>query len=229
MYILYTCVYHTIWCVNSACLLWWTGSRVVICRVIRVSNISHSVGVHCRLNCLPCHPQWNRCCLSYSIAVMTAVTPLRWQYSYCNLALSHRMVTSPNGNIFRGTGPLCGEFTGPRNFDIFFDLLPNKRLSKQLWGWWFETPSNLLWRHCNGYVLSTHFRESNNDHVVFRSFSRAHVDITNIVGWQLVRTTSSISQVEVCYNVCRSHCICFFVLIAEPEAFQYCVGFLGQH
>ena len=25
----------------------------------------------------------------------------------------------------------------------------NKRLSKQSWGWWFETPSSSLWHHCN--------------------------------------------------------------------------------
>ena len=25
----------------------------------------------------------------------------------------------------------------------------NKRLSKQSWGWWFETPSHSIWRHCN--------------------------------------------------------------------------------
>ena len=30
-----------------------------------------------------------------------------------------------------------------------FDLHLNKRLSKQPWGWWFETPSLSLWRHCN--------------------------------------------------------------------------------
>ena len=67
------------------------------------------------------------------------------------------MMTSSNGNIFRVTGPLCGEFTGPgefptqrpvtRSFDVCFDL--NKRLSKQPWGWWFETPPWSLWRHCN--------------------------------------------------------------------------------
>ena len=39
-----------------------------------------------------------------------------------------------------------------RSFDVFFDLHPNKRLSKQWWGWWFETPSSPLWRHCNGAV-----------------------------------------------------------------------------
>ena len=69
------------------------------------------------------------------------------------------MMTSSNGNIFRLTGRLCGEFTGPgefsaqrpvtRSFDVFFDLRLNKRLSKQPWGWWFETPSWSLWRQCN--------------------------------------------------------------------------------
>ena len=69
------------------------------------------------------------------------------------------IMTSSNGNIFRVTGSLCWEFTGPgefpaqrpvtRTFDVFFDLRPNKRLSKQWWGWWFETLSSPLWRHCN--------------------------------------------------------------------------------
>ena len=27
-----------------------------------------------------------------------------------------------------------------------------KRLSKQSWGWWFETPSCPLWRHCNDHL-----------------------------------------------------------------------------
>ena len=36
-----------------------------------------------------------------------------------------------------------------RSFDVFFDLRPNKRLSEQRWGWWFETPSSPLWRQCN--------------------------------------------------------------------------------
>ena len=57
------------------------------------------------------------------------------------------MMTSSNGDIFRVTGPLCGEFTGPRSFDVFFDLRLNKRLSKQSWGCWFDTPSSPLWRH----------------------------------------------------------------------------------
>ena len=65
------------------------------------------------------------------------------------------MMTSSNGNIFRVTGPLCGEFTGPgerpvtRSFGVFFDLRLNEPLSKQSWGWWFETLSRSLWRHRN--------------------------------------------------------------------------------
>ena len=77
------------------------------------------------------------------------------------------MMTSSNGNIFRVTGPLCGEFTGPgefptqrpvrRSFDVFFDLRLNKPLSKQSWGRWFETLSRPLWRHRNaGWVMSLH-------------------------------------------------------------------------
>ena len=36
-----------------------------------------------------------------------------------------------------------------RSFDVFVDLRPNKRLSKQWWGWWFETPSRQSWHHCD--------------------------------------------------------------------------------
>ena len=57
--------------------------------------------------------------------------------------------------ICAGNSPVPGEFPAKRpvtrSFDVFFDLRPDKRLSKQPWGWWFETPSWSLWRQCNGY------------------------------------------------------------------------------
>ena len=72
------------------------------------------------------------------------------------------MMTSWNGNISRVTGHLCGKFTGPgefpaqkpvtRSFDFLFYLRLNKRLSKQSWCWWFETPSRSLCRHRNDLV-----------------------------------------------------------------------------
>ena len=73
-------------------------------------------------------------------------------------------MTSSNGNIFRVTGHLCGEFTGVSptqkpvtlSFDVFFDLHLNERLSTQSWGWWFETPARPLWRHSNALICSSY-------------------------------------------------------------------------
>ena len=52
-----------------------------------------------------------------------------------------------------GNSPVTGEFPSARpvtrSFHVFFDLRLNKRLTKHSWGWWFETPSRSLWRHCN--------------------------------------------------------------------------------
>ena len=60
--------------------------------------------------------------------------------------------------ICAGNSPVPGEFPTQRpvarGFDIFFDLQSNKRLSKQWRGWWFETQSCPLWRHCNELVRS---------------------------------------------------------------------------
>ena len=44
-----------------------------------------------------------------------------------------------------------------RSFNVFFHLRPNERLSKPSWGWWFETPSRSLWRHCNCPVDIWHY------------------------------------------------------------------------
>ena len=59
--------------------------------------------------------------------------------------------------ICAGNSPVPGEFPAQRpvtwSFDVFFDLRLNKRLSKQSWGWWFETLSRLLWRHRNATKL----------------------------------------------------------------------------
>ena len=60
--------------------------------------------------------------------------------------------------ICAGNSPVHGEFPAQRpvtrSFDVFFDLRPNKRLSKHSRGWWFETLLCPLWHHCN---VSRHF------------------------------------------------------------------------
>ena len=47
--------------------------------------------------------------------------------------------------ICAGNSPASGKFSAQRPVTRGFDVL-----RKQLWGWWFETLSRLLWRHCNG-------------------------------------------------------------------------------
>ena len=121
-------------------------------------------------SCIYWYSSWqpllgDKLCMTYgryspvniNLALMYVCRNNRWKM--CIMAVpTLNMMTSSNGNIFRVTGPLCGEFTGPgefpakrpvtRSFDIFFDLRLNKWLSKQSWGWWFETLSRPLWRHC---------------------------------------------------------------------------------
>ena len=61
-----------------------------------------------------------------------------------------------------GNSPVTGEFPSQRqvtrSFDVFFHLRLNKRLSKQSWGWWFETSSRSLWRHDNGEMATCIYR-----------------------------------------------------------------------
>ena len=54
--------------------------------------------------------------------------------------------------ICAGNSQVTGEFPhkGQWRGALMFSLIClNKRLSKQSWGWWFEMPSCLLWRHSN--------------------------------------------------------------------------------
>ena len=113
-------------------------------------------------------------------------------------------------DIFRVTGHLCGEFTGPRwiprtkasdaERHCFFDLRLNKRLSKQSWGWRFETPSRPFWRHCN-YHLSCFMHHSwlwNRRRIIQRRFRD-----TNGIFELLVFATNSF--VICCLYHCRYH------------------------
>ena len=69
--------------------------------------------------------------------------------------------------ICAGNSPVPGEFPTQRpvtrSFDVYFDLHTNKRLSKQLWGWWFEAQSRPFRRHRNGVQVR-----------IFRSIRREH-------------------------------------------------------
>ena len=55
--------------------------------------------------------------------------------------------------------PVPGEFSAQRpvtrSFDVLFDLCLSKRMSKQSWGWWFETLPRPLWRQCNDCQIAS--------------------------------------------------------------------------
>ena len=83
--------------------------------------------------------------------------PIRNSTLYARLIFSawwrHQMATfSALLDLCAGNSPVTGELHTQRpvklSFDAFFDMRLNKRLSKQSFGWWFETPLHSLWRHC---------------------------------------------------------------------------------
>ena len=85
-------------------------------------------------------PSWHKC------AIIFCATISSWW--------RHQMETFSALVAFcAGNSPVPGEFSAQRpvtrSFNVFFDLNLNKQLSKQSWGWWFETPSGSLWRQCN--------------------------------------------------------------------------------
>ena len=104
-------------------------------------------------------------CLSFHYSSFLAfLSFLLFEFAnYVTYAYFVVMFTSLNGNIFRLTGHLCGELihrspvnsrTKAGDAELWCCLWShlNKRLSKQWWGWWFETPSRPLWRNCNGNI-----------------------------------------------------------------------------
>ena len=76
-----------------------------------------------------------------------------WRYKYRSWRRNQMKTHSKLLAICARNSTVTGEFPVQRpvtwSFDVFFELRLNKRLSKQSWGWWFETPSRPLWRHCN--------------------------------------------------------------------------------
>ena len=79
---------------------------------------------------------WSRY-IAANFLQVTADTGLTWW--------RHQMETfSALLVICAGNSPVPGEFPAQRpvtrSFNVFFDLRLNKRLGKQSWGWWIETP-----------------------------------------------------------------------------------------
>ena len=109
--------YEIIKIFSDVCTLWKNWSSLLLNKDITLSLVGVQISVVHPYICQyinDYNAAWSLvlwCCLLFHIV---------WCYSY--------MITSSNGNIFRVTGPLCGEFTGyfpsqkpaMRSFDVFF-------------------------------------------------------------------------------------------------------------
>ena len=109
--------------------------------MVRYFAFTHFPG--CNISLAP----WNRLCIQW------------WKTKHWYTWWRHQMeIFSALLAICAGNSPVPVEFPSQRpatrGFDVFFDLRLNKRLSKQSWDWWFETPVRSLWRHCSNDVTS---------------------------------------------------------------------------
>ena len=177
----------------------------------------------------------NMYCILYQYRRTWLKVNLLWKLCLCQLPRLWEgdacMMTSSNGNIFRVTGLLCGEFTGPgefptqrtvtRSFDVCFDPRPNKRLSKQPWGWWFETPSWSLWRQCNGlnmfFILQPIRLTVDTDSGMrnYRFFPGPSVadKSSDVRYWSSISKSALLHNVVVLHSTSLGESICFLLSI----------------
>ena len=106
-----------------------------------------------------------------------------------------------------GNSPVPGEFPTQRpvtrGFDVYFDMRPNKRLSKQSLGWWFETLSPPLWRHRNAARLKQFQSLPIGWHII-NMFGEKIVTIVHFEGFseeQSILTNSIITPVKLAFGV----------------------------
>ena len=123
--------------------------------------------------------------------------------------------------IWAGNSPVPGEFPTQRpvtrSFDVFFDLCLNKRLSKQSWGWWFETLSRSLWRHCNVmrklentgpatgvYISSNHESWNENVQIVYFKTVPGFVDI-QFTSWpNVIKKRTFMAEFFLLYHISKN-------------------------
>ena len=140
-----------------SCLVCRPANEVLVDRLIRLDHrrIYASLGLNWLNPAVCANDRPESICIRVSFILANSPALLRLQVSWWR----HQMETfSALLAICAENSPVPGEFPAQnpvtRSFDVFFDLHPNKRLSKQWWGWWFETSSRRLWRHRNVLELN---------------------------------------------------------------------------
>ena len=118
-----------------------------------------------------------------------ALTSRAVEQNYCWTWWRHQMeIFSALLAFCAGNSPVTGEFPAQRpvarSFDVFFDLRLNKRLSKQWWGWWFETILCSLWRHCNelgfGWAATTTTTTTSQTNTITQKWPWLHFISSNL-------------------------------------------------
>ena len=111
--------------------------------------------------------------------------------------------------ICAGNSPVTGEFPSQRpvtwSFDVFFDLRLNKRLSKQWWGWWFETQSRPLWCHCNGMIQRSVIMSTDKSRIPSLRAHVALVATTGIIKWAAYHAAHVTATITWIRDVFRLH------------------------
>ena len=123
------------------------------------------------------------------------------------------MMTSSNGSIFCVTNPLCGEYSGHRWISIAkaigaelwcFYLRLSKRLSKQSWQWWFETPSPSLWHHCNDNWAARCFTQKSpcSTLILIWSHTRHNHSLTSNVH---ITASGKLLRMAIYFSISKNH------------------------
>ena len=114
--------------------------------------------------------------------------------------------------------------------DVFFDLRLKKRLSKQSWSWWFETPSRPLWHHCNVLCWTTYSILKRN-HIWFVVIYSVPCNLQTVELILLDNTQRlklflmMLSYLSVCANMsCIMYCVNVQSLVCI-----YCIFVTGLH
>ena len=125
--------------------------------------------------------------------------------------------------------PHKSQWPGALTFSLIYAL--NKRLSKQSWDWWFETPWRSLWRHRNIYAYNLSM--GNNISVTIQTHARAfHYQITPQLVWFI-----GMVELRARRPTCPSHPRVHPWLQITKVVVQYwnrlvnwrkCVGFTGD-
>ena len=122
-----------------------------------------------------------------------------------------------------GNSPVTDEFPTQRpvtrSFDVFFVQRLNKRLSKHSSGWWFETPSRSLWRHCNVSVADTAYQCEYIRWFIFKTIAKLqnnpHTTLLKTLCYFLLYDDIHMRQVNEKY--------CMLYKVFQNAQLKYCI------